>query len=230
MKIGLRVLQPERRPPQSILEAFREIPAACVSDNLHRLYAVSGAIRPYHKAGKLVGSAFTVKTRPGDNLFVHKALDMAQPGDVLVVDAGGDVTQAVVGEIMLRLAQWRGLAGFVVDGAIRDAEAFAQEAFPVYARGVTHRGPYKTGPGEINVPVAVGGVVVAPGDIVLGDADGVVVVPLDLAERVLHLARQQMEHEAATLRAIADGTVDRSWVDRTIQEMGWMPDVTRAQV
>jgi RraA family protein len=218
--IGFRVFPLTQRPPAALVEQFRDVVTPHISDNLNRMHAVAAGLRPYHKEGKLVGTAFTVKTRPGDNLMVHKAIDMAEPGDVIVVDAGGDLTNAIAGEIMVRLAQKKGLAGFVIDGSIRDSEVIKNERFPVYAKGVTHRGPYKDGPGEINVPVSVGGMVVHPGDIIVGDDDGLAVVPQELAEEVLQLVKQQQAREAAILRSIADGTVDRSWVDETLKQKG----------
>jgi regulator of RNase E activity RraA len=161
-----------------------------------------------------------VRVAPGDNLMVHKAIDIAAPGDVIVVDAGGVVEQAIIGDIMTSHAAKRGVAGFVIDGAIRDADELRSRDFPVYARGVTHRGPYKNGPGEIGVPVSIGGMVVNPGDIIVGDGDGVVAVPLADAEAVLGAAREQKKKEDATLAAIAAGTIDRKWVDETLQAKG----------
>ena len=220
MQIGFQI---NPRPPSqdpSALELLRGIPTPILSDNMARLFAVGPALRPYHRGGALIGSALTVRTRPGDNLMVHKAIDMAEPGDVIVVDAGGDLTNAIIGEIMTTLAQSRGVAGFVIDGAVRDLDAIAASSFPVYARGITHRGPYKDGPGEINVTVMVGGQTIAPGDIVAGDADGVLAVPRREAPRVAELARAQMDREATMLRAIAEGTLDRSWVDQTLRAKG----------
>ena len=118
-----------------------------------------------------------MKTRPGDNLAIHKALELVGPGDVIVVDGGGDESRALVGEIMKTIAQWRGAEGYVIDGAIRDAGAIAADTYPFFARAAIHRGPYKSGPGEINVPVSIGGSVIAPGDIVVGDEDGIVSFP-----------------------------------------------------
>jgi regulator of RNase E activity RraA len=151
---------------------------------------------------------------------VHKAIDIAAPGDVIVVDAGGVVTQAIIGDIMSSLAEKRGIAGFVIYGAIRDSAEIGARRFPVYACGVTHRGPYKNGPGEINVPIALDGMVVNPGDIIVGDADGVVAVPLAHAEEVLALARVQLAKETAMLKAIAAGKADRRWVDETLRKLG----------
>jgi regulator of RNase E activity RraA len=202
------------RPPAELIEAFRPMATAHVSDSMNRLCGAVG-LRPYHRAGKLVGCAFTVKTRPGDNLLVHKALDLAGPGDVVVVDGGGDVTQALVGELLGMYARRRGVAGFVIDGAIRDVRWY--DDFPCYARANTHRGPYKDGPGEINVPVSIGGLVIAPGDIVLGDEDGVVAIHPAEAGRVLEMARAKMQDEERDQRAILEGRWDREWVDRTLR-------------
>jgi RraA family protein len=192
-----------------------------IGDNMARLFAGGAALRPLHGDARLAGPALTVRTRPGDNLLVHKAIDMIEPGDVLVVDAGGETANAIVGEIMMQIARRRGAAGFVVDGTIRDVDAFREAAFCVFARGVTQRGPYKDGPGEINVPVTIGEMVVHPGDAVVGDADGLVAVPAAEAEDVLQKARAQEAREARMLAAIADDTLDRSWIDETLRAKGY---------
>jgi RraA family protein len=214
--IGFRILPAPPQPPRALIEALRGIATAHLSDNLHRLNAVSADIRPCHNKAKLVGTAFTVKVPPGDNLMVHKAIDIARPGDVIVVDAGGVVAHAIIGEIMSSLAESRGAAGMIIDGAIRDADALAKSAFPVYARGVTHRGPYKNGPGEINVPVAIGGAVVNPGDIVVGDEDGLVLLaPGDYLNALIETAKAYAAGEEETLKAIRSGAgIDRAWVDK----------------
>jgi RraA family protein len=174
-----------------------------------------------HRGGVLAGPAFTVKTAPGDNLLVHKAIDMAKAGDVIVVDGGGFSDQALIGGIMARWAARRGVAGIVVWGAIRDSEEIRDEAFPVYARAITHRGPYQDGPGEINVPIAVAGMPVHPGDIVVGDADGVVAVPLAMAGAVLASAKRIRDREAVVMQDIERGTLDRAWVDETLRRLGY---------
>ena len=143
-----------------------------------------------------------------------------KPGDIIVVDASGDMTNAIIGEIILRYAMSRSLGGFVIDGAIRDTSAILSAGFPVFASGVTHRGPYKDGPGEIGVPVSVGGMVVSSGDIVIGDTDGLIAVPQSHAEEILVLATAQQDREAAILQSIADGTIDRSWIDQTLKSKG----------
>lgn len=193
--------------PDTILDGFRDAAVSIISDVMNRLHGTK-ALRPYHRSGRLLGTAVTVKTRPGDNQALHRAYDLLRPGDILVVDGGGDLTQALVGEIMMSRARQMGVAGFVIDGAIRDVDAFLQSDFPCYARGVTHRGPYKSGPGEINVPIAIDGMVVMPGDVVVGDTDGVVAFDRADAAELLALVRQQEEREANALAAIAEGKVD----------------------
>jgi RraA family protein len=174
-----------------------------------------------HRDGKLAGPAFTVKTAPGDNLLVHKALDSARAGDVIVVDAGGLAEQAIIGELMMSRAKQRGIAGLVIWGAIRDSAEIGAGTYPVFAAGVTHRGPYKNGPGEINVPIMMGGTPVNPGDIIVGDADGLVAVPQEMAERVLASAKAILEKETASMKQILAGTVDRGWVDKALKEKGY---------
>jgi RraA family protein len=221
MTAGFRVLPMPQRPVRELVAALAAMVTAHLSDNMSRLQGAAAVIRPMHGGGaKLAGPAFTVRVPAGDNLMVHKAIDIAAPGDVIVVDAAGMLEQAIIGDIMTSLAAQRGVAGFVIDGAIRDAAELAARPFPVYARGVTHRGPYKNGPGEINVPVSIGGMVVRPGDIIVGDGDGVVAVPQADAEAVLAAAREQKKKEDASLAAIAAGTLDRKWVDETLRAKG----------
>jgi RraA family protein len=198
------------KPAAELVEAFRQAPTSIISDNLARL-AGSVGLRPFHRAGRLVGAAFTVKTRPGDNLAIHRALEMVGPGDVIVVDGGGDESRALVGEIMKNIAEWRGAEGYVIDGAIRDVAAFAGSDFPCFARSVIHRGPYKSGPGEINVPVSIGGAVISPGDIVVGDEDGVVSFSQAAAPALLEAVKAQIAREEATLVSIREGRYQGSY-------------------
>ncbi len=217
---GFRIVHGWQRPSSDLLMAFSSIPTAIISDNMNRLFAGGPELRPVHRQGTLCGAALTVRTRPGDNLMVHKALDIAQPGDVIVVDAGGDTTNAIIGEIMWSYARSRELAGFIIDGSVRDTAVLAAGDLPVYARGATHRGPYKDGPGEIGVSVSVGGMTVSPGDIVVGDDDGILAIPQAEAQAILALAQAQQDREGTILQSIADGTVDRSWVDQTLAAKG----------
>ena len=219
-----RILQIPARPGARLVAEFAQTSTAHLSDSMERLYAATG-LRPMHRDGTLAGPAFTVKTAPGDNLLVHKALDMAQAGDVVVVDAGGFCEQAVIGEIMAGWAARRGIAGLVIWGAIRDSAEIRAGSFPVFACGVTHRGPYKDGPGEINVPIALAGMPVHPGDIVVGDADGVVAVPLASAEAILASARRIREKETRVLQDIERGALNRAWVDEALRRNGYnLPD------
>ena len=186
------------------MDGFRNAAVAVVSDNMNRMHGTR-ALKPYHHGGRLIGTAVTVKTRPGDNMTLHKSFELLRPGDVLVVDGAGDLNQALVGEIMMSRAMAIGVAGFVIDGAIRDVAAFTKSNFPCFARGATHRGPYKSGPGEINVPVAIDGMVVIPGHVVLGDEDGVVTFDPAVAAELLKLVHVQEKREADALKAIAAG-------------------------
>nr|WP_266102152.1 RraA family protein [Aurantimonas coralicida] len=217
---GFRVLDGHVRSDRSLVEAFAQIPSAIISDNLNRMVAAGPSVRPMHKGGTLAGTALTVKTRPGDNLMIHKAADIAQPGDVIVVDAGGDLTNALIGELIISHARSRGVVGFVVNGAVRDMDVIAVDDYPVYGAGVSHRGPYKDGPGEVNVPISLDGMVIAPGDIVIGDLDGVVCIPREEAESVLAASRAQQEKEAGIQAAIAGAGWDRAWVDEILKAKG----------
>ncbi|MDC6131302.1 RraA family protein, partial [Burkholderia gladioli] len=179
--VGWREYESAAQASADTLEALRGLAVSLLSDNMARASGASG-LRPFHRPRPMAGTAVTVRTRGGDNLAIHRAFDHCRPGDVLVIDGAGELTQALMGDIMASFAQRLGVQGLVIDGAIRDVAAIGQRDFPVYARGVTHRGPYKNGPGEINVPVSVGGMVVHPGDIVVGDQDGVLAIaPSDVA-------------------------------------------------
>lgn len=221
MTIGFTIRKRERKVADDIARRFAALPVANVSDSMSRMTAGGSRLRPFHADGtRVAGAAVTVKTRPGDNLMVHKAIDMAEPGDIVVVDAGGDLTNSIIGEIMVSVALKKGIAGFVIDGAIRDAEEIRTSGIAMFAAGVTHRGPYKDGPGEINVPIAISGMVVCPGDLLVGDGDGILCVPFEEAEAILAATEAKQEAERKELQAIADGTVDRSWVDKALDARG----------
>ena len=213
MTIGLRVLARRRKVDADTVAKFRSLPVANVSDVMSRMSAGGPRLRPLHAGGAMAGPALTVKTRPGDNLMIHKALLMVEKGDVIVVDAGGDLTTAMVGELMISHAIAVGAAGMVINGAVRDYGWIKSNSFPVFAAGVTHRGPYKDGPGEINVPVSVGGMVVNPGDIVVGDQDGLMAFAPDEAELLIEKARAHLATEAETIRAMKEGRWDRAFID-----------------
>ncbi len=168
----------------------------------------------------LCGVAVTVNCRPGDNLMVHKAMELASPGDVLVVSTIGNTTSAVFGELLCRTAVRAKLAGIIVDGAVRDVDGLAALHFPAFSRSVSPGACDKDGPGEINVPISCGSTVVMPGDVVSGDSDGVVVVPRTDAERVLERVKLLLESEEWRIRDIDAGTLFRPEIDETLRRKG----------
>lgn len=204
-----------------LIEAFREIPVAVAGDCMGRSIGAMG-LHPYHGAqGKvLCGTAITVRVRPGDNLMIHKAMMMAQPGDIIVIDGGGDLTQALVGGLMRTTALTKKLGGFVIDGAIRDLAEWSEGEIAIFARGHTHRGPSKEGPGEINIPVACAGLAVLPGDLILGDADGVIAIPAAIAPDILHKARLHLAREARIRAENAQGTSDPERFNAVLRAKG----------
>lgn len=214
---GLRVNAAPTPAPDSLVQALSQVVTPHISDNLSRHVGVVGLNR-YNRTGKLVGTALTVKTRPGDNLYIYKALTMVQPGHVLVIDAGGDFNNAVIGELIKLYAIQRGCVGFVVDGSIRDVASF--EDFPCYARNVVHRGPYKDGPGEVNVPVSIGGQIINPGDILLGDEDGLVCFAPEHADELIGLAAKHQAHEEHIKAEIATGSAEQSWLTKVLESNG----------
>lgn len=220
MSVGFRIKQSWARVGQDMVEAFARLPVANVSDAMHRMSGVGNRLKPMHRDGVLCGPALTVCTRPGDNLMLHKAIDMAQPGDVIALDAGGETTNALFGEMMLAHAQHRGVAGLIIYGAVRDRSAFLKHNLPVYALGVMHRGPYRNGPGEIGFPIAIEGMQIHPGDLILGDEDGVLALPRDCMEDVLQKARNKQAAEEQQLEDTLAGRLDRSWVDRLLLDKG----------
>jgi RraA family protein len=220
MSIGFRVLAQQRKVDAEWVERYRAVPVANISDSMNRMTAGGAQLRAMHRAGVLVGPAITVKARPGDNLMLHYALDIAQPGDVIVVDAGGDLSNALIGEMMVAYAIKKGVAGIVINGAIRDAASIGAGDFPLFAAGVTHRGPYKDGPGEINVPIAIGGMVIEPGDLVIGDDDGLLCVPFDQVAEVYDRAYAKHAAEQKQLEQIAQGENDRTWVLKSLTQKG----------
>lgn len=217
---GFQIHARNRRTSSADVEKFRGIPVANISDVMSRLTAGGARLRPMHDGTPLAGPALTVRTRPGDNLLVHKAIELAQPGDVIVVDAGGDLTNAIIGELMTTYAARRNLGGIVINGAIRDAGTIGRGSFPVYAAGVTHRGPYKDGPGEINAVIAIDGMTIEPGDLVLGDEDGFLVIPFDHINAIYTATQGKQDLETKMMADIEAGTLDQSWVDARLKALG----------
>jgi RraA family protein len=217
LAIGFRINKRKRKVDEETVAKYRDIAVANISDSMSRMTHGGARLRPLHSGGVLAGPAVTVKQRPGDNLMVHAALNRVESGDVLVVDAGGDLTNAILGELMLAYAQQIGMAGVVVYGAVRDYGWIRKNDFPVFAAGITHRGPYKNGPGEVNGTIAIDGMVVEPGDLIVGDDDGLICVPFADTEAVYEAASAKQQGEAKTMAAIKAGTSDRSWVEAALK-------------
>ena len=221
-RLGFRVLTAPPALDLRLLQKFREFPSSTVADAMGRFGFMDPEIR--QRTGKpLCGLAVTVQCRPADNLMVHKAIHVAQPGDVIVVRTGGNTANAVFGELMAHAAVASRVGGLVVDGAIRDVDRIAELKFPAYSRSVCPGACDKDGPGEINVPIALDGMVIAPGDLVLGDADGLLCVPYDDVEQVLAASRDKVALEQKTIANIRAGTHDTAWVDARLKALGCEP-------
>jgi len=220
MPIGCKIIRDFPRPDPKLVELFRDLPVANIDDCMERTAAVESAIVPLGK-GQLLGTAFTVRVAQGDNLMLHAAMDLAKPGDVIVIDAGGFTERAIFGELMATYCKVRGVRGIVCDGAVRDALQLAEmEDFPVYAKAVTPNGPYKNGPGEINVPVAIGGRIVNPGDIVVGDGDGVLFIRPEDAQQLAEATRAVGRKEDAIMQGIMEkGSYPRPWVEDLLKKI-----------
>lgn len=217
---GLRVKMSINRPDPALVKQFAGVPVANIGDNMNRIACMNSRVRPMN-AAPLLGSAFTVKVRAGDNLLFHKAIDMAQPGDVIVIDAQNEQSYAIFGELMIMWLRRRGITGVVVDGCIRDYDYIQKlDDLSIYATGITPNGPLKEGGGEINFPVMCGGIVVNPGDIIVGDSDGIVAINPADAEDALKKALAQNAKEAQTMKDIENLAWDRAWVDATLKAKG----------
>lgn len=208
-----------RLPPELVAAAAKFAPAI-LADVAGRRGALHGRIAALHPAMRFAGSALTVEVRPGDNLMIHAAMALARPGDVLVIDGKADQTSALMGEIMINACQRLGLAGVVIDGAVRDSDALRELGFAVFSFGTNPNGPTKNVPGRINHPVSAGGVVVRPGDFITGDADGVVVVERERVEALLPLARQKVADEARRIEAIGQGVTSAPWLEAALRRAG----------
>ncbi len=222
MSIGYRMRTDIVRPNPELIKRLKRIPVANLDDNMGRLYAVDSGIKPFGGLRSLCGPAYTVKCPSGDNLLFLHALDCAQEGDILVISGVGNSDRAFSGELMVRLAIEKKIGGFVIDGNVRDFDGHAAAQFPVYARGIQANGPYKNGPGEINFPVAIGGQVVMPGDILVGDADGLVVIPAADAEMVCAAGEETLRKEEQYIKDYAMGkTEPEAWVLEKIKALNF---------
>lgn len=213
MHTGVRRNPSAPQADPALIEILRTIQVALISDQLNRFIG-TGELKKYDcSKGTMAGTAVTVRVSHGDNLAVLRAYQYCRPGDIMVIDGGGDTCQAIMGGIMSLHARCIGLSGLVIDGAIRDVAEIREREFPVFARGHIHRGPYKDGPGEINVPVSIGGMTVMPGDIVIGDEDGLLAFSPQEAETLIAKALAQKTKEEASVKAILEHRWDLSFVD-----------------
>jgi 4-hydroxy-4-methyl-2-oxoglutarate aldolase len=225
-KPGFRYATDFERPPAEIVREFQKgiEKTGCLTGNvgdcIGRDAAMGGGIRNLGHGMKVVGPALTVKVPPTDNLMIHKALTLAKPGDVMVINGGGFTSHALLGALIVRTAMAIGMAGFIVDGGVRDAAEIRELGFPLFAAGVNPNGPSKEGPGEINFPITCGGRAVHPGDIIVGDDDGVVVVPKELAGAALKEVQAVIEKEAKRVKEIEAGVLNRPGLDEILKAKG----------
>jgi len=218
-KIGFRVRTDVPRADAELVAQFRTHATSNLADAMGRFHFMDFGIRP--RSGlSLCGVAVTVDARPADNLMVHKALEVAEPGDIIVVNTNGNTTSAVFGELMCRTAVGAKLGGIVVDGAIRDVDGITALEFPAYSRALCAGGCDKDGPGEVNSPIACGNTVVMPGDIIVGDEDGVVVIPREEAADVLQLVAALVERERARIAEINSGVLFKDEINETLRKKG----------
>jgi 4-hydroxy-4-methyl-2-oxoglutarate aldolase len=209
------------RVSPDIVRRASEFQAAIFADVAGRRGTVNGRIRPLSPTMKVAGPAFTIEVRPGDNLMIHAAMAMAKPGDVLVIDGKADLTCALMGTIMMLGCKVSGLAGVVIDAAVRDSLELIELGFPVFAAGTNPNGPTKFVPGRINWPISVGGIACSPGDLVIGDADGVVIIEREKAESLLPLARKKVDDETKRMDAIRRKEALRPpWLDGALRAAG----------
>jgi RraA family protein len=223
MSLGNRVFLKRELPDKGIVEEFKKIPAANICDCMNRIYGLNPEIKLMSNPTNeiMAGVALTVKVRPGDNLMIHQALEMAGEGDIIVVSNEGDRSRALIGEIIAEYAEKaRKITGLVFDGPIRDIGPISQMEMHIYATGYTPAGPFKEGPGEVNVPIAIGGVPINPGDIIVGDRDGLMVIPKNDAAKVLEEAKIVAAGDSAKVEAAKNGTSNKKWVGEKLTKIG----------
>ncbi|MDQ3560838.1 MAG: RraA family protein [Pseudomonadota bacterium] len=222
-KPGFCMVAEIERPQADIVGRVGSFPVAILGDGLGRRAIMDAGIKPLDASLTMVGTAITVEVHPADNLMIHAALKIAREGDVLIVNAHGDLGHGIWGELTTQMAIRKKLAGIVIDGAVRDCRELATCGFPVFARGINPTGGGKDGPGQINLPTSCGGVAVLPGDIVVGDADGVIIVPARQAEEAIRLAEARIAAESKRMKAIKEGPVEGiypDWLISTLRTSG----------
>jgi 4-hydroxy-4-methyl-2-oxoglutarate aldolase len=206
----------------TIRDALVELGSATLHEAQGQTGALASAIKPLDPARRLAGRALTVDARPGDNLVIHHALTFVRPGDVLVVDAKGYVEAGPWGDILTLAAQTAGIAGLIIDGAVRDSDTILAMGFPVFSRGLSIRAAQKNQPGSVNTPIVCGGVAISPGDWVMGDRDGVVAIPGAQVAAVIEAAKAREAAEVALRQGIEAGrsTVELLGLDASLRRVG----------
>lgn len=218
--IGFRVKTKFERPLPDLLKSFEGLSTGNVCDANGRMGAMDYHIKPLNSSWHFVGAAITVRARPVDNLIVYKALSVAQPGDVLVITNNSSTTASVFGDRVAAIAKALGIVAMVTDGVVRDLSGLLKVNLPVFSRGVNPNAPYKDGPGEINYPISCGNITVHPGDIVIGDGDGVVVVPLNDVSIISKNIEKVILKEKKMEEDIAGGRLIPDWITEILNEKG----------
>ncbi|MEU4562855.1 4-carboxy-4-hydroxy-2-oxoadipate aldolase/oxaloacetate decarboxylase [Actinoplanes sp. NPDC023936] len=191
--------------PQQILDGLAEAGSSTVHEADGRRGSLDPAIRPIHTGARTAGSAVTVSCHPGDNLMIHAAVEQVRPGDVVVVTTTSPSTDGMLGDLLATSLRARGAIGVIIDAGVRDVAELREMGFPVWARAISTQGTVKASPGSVNVPIVVGGQPIRPGDAVIADDDGVVVIPHERAAEVLEAARRRIADEAAKRERLAAG-------------------------
>ena len=213
------------RVAPDVVQKASKFQAAILADVAGRRGTMNGRIAPVAPEMKLAGPAYTIEVRGGDNLMIHTAITLASPGDILVIDGKADRTCALMGAIMMNACKALKLGGVVMDGAVRDTLELRELGFPVFAVGANPNGPTKFIPGRINHPISCGGIAVNPGDLIVGDADGVVVIERDKAASLLDAAQKKVDDETARIAGIQQGKgLKPKWLDESLRAAGLLKE------
>lgn len=222
-KPGFCVVKDIERGDLQDLKRLSEYPVALIGDGFGRRAIMDSGIKPLNPQLKMFGSAVTVETHPADNLMIHVGIKIAQEGDILVVNAHGSLSNGILGDLLCNTAVRKKLGGIIIDGAVRDSVELIESGLPIYARGINPMGGGKEGPGQVNLPTSCGGIVVNPGDMVIGDADGIIVIPPERARQALDGAQAKVDAEEKRMEAIKNAPLDEiyaPWLIPTLIRQG----------
>lgn len=215
--LGYRVIENIKRPSEELMKGFERLQVANIDDSMNRMGAINESIHQMN-GRNVLGPAFTVKVPSGDNLMIFLAIEKAKPGDIIVIDGDGNMERALVGEMLAKFAQSKKIGGFVINGCIRDYDVVHKMEIPIFAKGRTPNGPFRNGPGEINTPISIGRKVIFPGDIIIGDSDGVIVVRPEDAKDLQKKAIEIEQKEADIIDRIEAGNgMDIEWIYKKLE-------------